>query len=117
MESEPSDTIQVTVQAVIDVRNEPAAAGMLPQVYTLGQNYPNPFNPLTVIKYQLPRSDQVKLSVYDILGRELKVLVNKEQQAGYYQVEFDARNLASGIYIYSLQTGRFVSVKKMIVIR
>jgi hypothetical protein len=97
------------------VRSE--IADVTPQIYALGQNYPNPFNPLTVIKYQLPLSDQVKLSVYDILGRELEVLVNEEQKAGYYQVEFNARNLASGVYIYSLQTGRFVSVKKMIVIR
>jgi hypothetical protein len=101
------------VQAVIGITtgiNEP-------QVYALRQNYPNPFNPVTVIQYQLPLPDRVKLTVYDIMGREVMVLVNEEQKAGYYQLEFNAGHLASGIYIYRLQTGQFVSTKKMVVIR
>lgn len=95
----------------------------LPNQYSLSQNYPNPFNPSTIIRYQIPQSNHVKLVVYDILGSEIATLVNKEQIAGTYKVKFDARHselsrgMASGIYIYKLTAGDFVQSKKMLLIK
>jgi hypothetical protein len=73
-----------------------------PTVYKLSQNYPNPFNPTTTIEYQLPVDGHVSLKVYDLLGREVATLLNEEQQADYYGVEFDASRFASGVYFYRL---------------
>lgn len=89
----------------------------VPTEYTLSQNYPNPFNPTTVISYQLPIAGFVSLKVYDVLGREVATLVNKEQNAGNYKVEFNANNLSSGIYFYRMEAGDFVSVQKMILMK
>lgn len=81
------------------------------------QNYPNPFNPITQIKYSIVKDGLVTLKVYDVLGREIKTLVNEEKQVGTYNVQFDASNLSSGIYFYSITTGVFHQTKKMILIR
>ena len=85
--------------------------------YRVYQNYPNPFNPTTTIKYQISTSGIVSLKVYDILGREVAILVNEEKPAGSYEVVFTASSLASGIYFYKLQTGLFVETKKMILLK
>lgn len=85
----------------------------IPTAFTLSQNYPNPFNPVTLIKYQLPVASKVTLSVIDVLGREVSVLVNDVQNAGDHQIEWDARVFPSGMYIYRLQAGSFVSMKRM----
>ncbi|MBV6418876.1 MAG: hypothetical protein DAHOPDDO_00086 [Ignavibacteriaceae bacterium] len=97
---------------------------LLPTEFTLYQNYPNPFNPTTTIKYDIPASlnpskgeTLVNLAIYDILGRRVKVLVNEIQQAGRYEVQFDASNLSSGVYIYQLITEKYLSSKKMILLR
>jgi hypothetical protein len=90
---------------------------LLPTEYTLYQNYPNPFNPVTTIKYDLPFASDVSVVIYDILGREVKELVNTKQQAGRYEVQFDASNLASGVYIYKLMAEKFISSKKMILLK
>jgi hypothetical protein len=84
-----------------------------PASFDIYQNYPNPFNPVTVIKYQVPNSTQVSIKVYDLIGREIKVLVDENKGPGVYQVSFDAKNLASGIYFYKMIAGDFSSVKKM----
>jgi hypothetical protein len=84
-----------------------------PETYSV-ENYPNPFNPTTEIRYSLPREGFVTLKVYDILGKEVATLVNETKQAGYYNVAFNAGNLPSGIYIYSLQSNGFSQSKKMI---
>lgn len=90
----------------------------IPKVYTLYHNYPNPFNPTTTIKYDLPKAATVTLKIYDILGREVKTLVDHEMKtAGSYRVVFDASNLASGVYLYRLQTNDYVNVKKMILLK
>ncbi len=81
------------------------------------QNYPNPFNPSTVIEYIIGKTDDVKLAVYDVLGREISVLVNEKQRAGNYSVEFNAGNLPTGVYLYKLQSGEFFNAKKMLLIR
>jgi len=76
--------------------------------FKLHQNYPNPFNPATAIKYEVPERCNVSLKVYDVLGSEVVNLIDEEKDAGIYEVEFDAKNLASGIYLYKLQAGKFV---------
>jgi tetratricopeptide (TPR) repeat protein len=90
---------------------------IIPEEYTLYQNYPNPFNPVTTIKYDLPKVGEVKLVVYDILGRKVKTLANQTQLAGRYEIQFDASSLASGVYIYQLRTKDFVNAKKMILLK
>jgi len=86
---------------------------LVPQRYTLSQNYPNPFNPVTKINYELRVTNHVSLKVYDILGKEVFVLVNEKQNAGSYEVDFDGSNFSSGIYFYKLQTDNFSEIKKM----
>ncbi|MFH1198080.1 MAG: T9SS type A sorting domain-containing protein [bacterium] len=86
----------------------------LPDEFSLMQNYPNPFNPATVISYQLPVVSKVNLRIYDILGREVAILVNEEKPAGTYEVKFNGSQLSSGVYIYQLRAGTFVSSKKFI---
>ena len=85
--------------------------------YKLNQNYPNPFNPATVISWQLPVRSYITLRVYDILGREVSTLVNKELEAGYHEINFDASNLTSGIYFYRLTTPKYTLVKKMLLMK
>jgi hypothetical protein len=88
-----------------------------PVVYALEQNYPNPFNPTTVVSSQLPAASNVRLVVYDLLGREVAVLVNEQRPAGYYKDSFDASSLASGIYIYRLTAGSFVETRRMVLVK
>ncbi len=90
---------------------------ILPSVYSLDQNFPNPFNPSTVIRYQVPKSGEVTLKVYDILGKEVSTLINQNQDAGYYNVQFDASDLSSGVYFYTLTAGEFTSTKKMTLVK
>jgi hypothetical protein len=92
--------------------------------YTLNQNFPNPFNPATQIKYSIPRDGMVTLKLYNILGQEVASLVNQVQKAGTYNINFNASNLpdgrqglASGVYLYRLQAGSFISTKKMILLK
>jgi hypothetical protein len=86
--------------------------------FFLGQNYPNPFNPITIINYRLPLTSFVKIAVYDITGKEVVVLVNEIKKAGYYETEFDGRNLPSGVYYYQLSVGnKPPAAKKMVLIK
>lgn len=89
----------------------------IPTVFKLYNNYPNPFNPSTSIKYDVPKNTFVNLSVYDILGRLVTNLVNQDMTAGRYDVVWDAKNYASGTYIYKLEAGDFSDVKKMILVK
>lgn len=91
--------------------------GLIPLTYELSQNYPNPFNPVTTIKYQLPNDGLVKIAVYDVLGKEVKTLVNSFRQAGAYEVKLDAGDLASGVYFYRMTSGSFADLKKLIVLK
>jgi hypothetical protein len=81
---------------------------------SLEQNYPNPFNPNTVIGFQLSVASRADLRVYDLLGREVAVLVNSEMSAGHHEVKFDAAGFASGVYLYRLQAGGFVETRKLL---
>ena len=89
----------------------------VPLKYDLYNNFPNPFNPSTIIKYDLPKSSFVRLKIYDILGREIKTLVNNEQIAGKYEVPFIGTNLASGVYFYRIEAGDFIETKKMVLLK
>lgn len=85
--------------------------------FSLEQNYPNPFNPTTKISYHIPKNEYVSLKVYDILGKEVAILVNKNQNSGNYNVNFDASSLPSGIYFYKLQAGNYIDTKKMLLMK
>ncbi len=88
-----------------------------PDEYSLEQNYPNPFNPTTTIQYSLPKDANVKLSIYNLLGQEIKTLVNNYETAGVHKISFDAVNLNSGIYIYKIEAGPFIQMKKMTLLK
>jgi len=98
---------------------------VVPDKYELSQNYPNPFNPSTTIKYSIPNvgdanftsTTNVQLKVYDILGREIAVLVNERQKQGYYEVKWAASNWPSGIYFYQLKAGNYNQTKKMLLLK
>ena len=88
-----------------------------PLEFELSQNYPNPFNPSTTIKFSLPTTSSVKLSIFNILGEEVQIIVNETKEAGIYTINFNAAELNSGIYFYKLETRNFFRVKKMNLIR
>ena len=90
----------------------------IPTTVELEQNYPNPFNPTSVIRFGVPNTAEVQLEVFDVLGRKVMTLINNEtKQAGRYNVQFEARNLATGMYIYRLVIGDKVLTKKMLLIK
>lgn len=92
-------------------------SSQVPSNFKLEQNYPNPFNPSTIIKFSLTRNEFVSLIVYDITGKEIEKLVNTKLEAGTYAYQFNASNLSSGIYFYTLQAGNFIETKRMIFIK
>jgi hypothetical protein len=85
--------------------------------YELKQNYPNPFNPFTIIDYSIKEEGNVELIIYDVLGKLVKKLVDERKTTGNYSTQFDASNLSSGIYFYSLRVNDFVSTKKMLLLK
>jgi hypothetical protein len=100
---EYSDVVEVDVTAPID--------------FNLAQNFPNPFNPITKIQYSIAEAGLVKLSIYNLLGQEVKVLVNEFKEAGAFDVQFDASNIPSGAYLYKLEANNFTQMKKMILMK
>ncbi|MCF8267746.1 MAG: T9SS type A sorting domain-containing protein [Ignavibacteriales bacterium] len=100
---EYSDIVEVEISSVSE--------------FKLSQNYPNPFNPTTIIGYSIPEREFVSLKVFEILGGEVKVLVNKYQQPGNYEVNFDAKDLPSGVYIYRIKSGGFSHTQKMVLLK
>jgi hypothetical protein len=89
----------------------------IPQRYELYQNYPNPFNPITKLKFQMPKSEFVKLVLFDVTGKEIAALVNEELIPGIYEIDWDASNYPSGVYFYTIVTGNFTQTKKMVLIK
>ena len=89
----------------------------LPVKFDLSQNYPNPFNPVTKINFAIPKNGMVTLKVFDILGKEVATLVRENKQAGYYSVDFNGSDISSGIYYYRIESGEFIDVKKMVLIK
>ena len=90
---------------------------IIPTVFKLEQNYPNPFNPTTTISYRLPTGSEINLTIYDMLGRKVKTLVNSYQDAGVYSVNFDASGLASGLYFYQVKAGKLLETRKMLLVK
>jgi hypothetical protein len=101
------------LEAITGLKN----IGNTPAVYSLSQNYPNPFNPSTKIDFVIPEAGFVIIKVYDILGREVASLINKEMKTGSYTVDFDASALSTGVYFYKLSSGSFTDTKKMILVK
>ncbi|HRE40793.1 MAG TPA: T9SS type A sorting domain-containing protein [Ignavibacteria bacterium] len=92
-------------------------SSLSPEKYSLSQNYPNPFNPSTSIKFSLPKSENVKLVVFNSLGKEVATLVNEKLISGEYEIEFEAGNLASGVYYYTIESGEFRETRKMVLMK
>jgi hypothetical protein len=90
---------------------------LVPQQYSLEQNYPNPFNPTTILKYAIPNESHVRLQVFNILGEVAATLEDQVRSPGYYEIIFDAKHLASGIYFYRIQAGDFVLTKKLLLLK
>jgi hypothetical protein len=106
-----------TPSAINDVYTGIKQISDLPSDFSLSQNFPNPFNPVTKILVTLPERSEIKLKVFDILGNEIRVLANGEFEAGGYEFLFNATDLPSGVYIYSLSAGRYNSIKKMVLLK
>jgi hypothetical protein len=85
--------------------------------FSLEQNYPNPFNPETLIKYSIPKNGLVTLKIFNVLGKEIKTLVNENKEAGSYEIKFNSEGLSSGVYFYKLESGEFSKIRKMILLR
>jgi hypothetical protein len=105
---------QNTIDKIMNENSEELTAVT---TYGLEQNYPNPFNPSTRIKFSIAQSDFVSLKIYDILGNEVATLVNEQRAPGAYEVTFDAGNLASGVYVYTLTAGDFVQTRKLMLMK
>jgi hypothetical protein len=120
-----SDSVRRSIESYLATKyNLPVVTGIsvhqaesLPERFVLEQNYPNPFNPSTTLRYGLPQSAIVTLTVYNTLGQRIAELVNGPQDAGYHEVKFDASGLASGAYFYRLQAGTFIQTRKLLLLR
>jgi hypothetical protein len=106
-----SFTTSASIVKVNDTKN------IIPSTVTLYQNYPNPFNPSTRIEYSIPANAFVIIEIYDVYGREIEKLINKEQEAGRYSITWEPKNIPSGIYYYKIQSGKYSEVRKMILLR
>jgi hypothetical protein len=98
----------------VDSKNNKSS---VPEHFTLSRNYPNPFNPETTIEYALPYNSFVQIKIFDVLGREIKTLVNDNLAAGKYKTIIDASELSSGVYFYRLSADNFTEIKKMILVK
>jgi len=103
------------INLITSVEEIPSA--VVPKEFRLDQNFPNPFNPSTTIQFALPKSSEVTLKIYDILGREVGALVEEKMKAGEYKIVFDASELASGVYFYRIVAQDFVKVRKLTLLR
>ncbi len=108
------DNLKIQEEPVVSDVNDINA---LPTVFSLDQNYPNPFNPTTTIRFGIPNESNVVLKVYNTLGQEVTTLVNEALKPGYHLVNFNASNLASGVYLYRIEAGDFVEVKKLVLLK
>jgi hypothetical protein len=109
---------RVVIREQLDAKIET----ILPERFNLHQNYPNPFNPVTTLRYDLPNNSLLTIIIYDMLGREVKTLINQTQDAGYRSVIWDATNdydkpVSAGIYLYQIQAGEYISTKKMVLLK
>ena len=102
----------------MEVRSEYSQlVAQIPSKFNLYQNYPNPFNPETVIKFDIPKNQHVKIVIYDLTGREVNKLLDEEVKAGSYNVRWNGSNYASGVYFYMIETESYTLTKKMLLIK
>ena len=114
-ESEYSDVVSINLLSLLDVHG-------IPEAYTLHQNFPNPFNPTTQIKYDLPEDALVNINIFDVMGRMIRSLSYGHKSAGYHSLQWDATNdvgesVSAGMYIYTIQAGKYRSTKKMVLLK
>jgi hypothetical protein len=88
-----------------------------PKEYLLYQNYPNPFNPTTTIKFALPKNSHVIIKLFDVIGREVKTLVDEDKSAGRFEIQLDGTDLSNGVYFYRMESGKFISTKKFVLMK
>ena len=109
------------IHAVVIRKSNPVSVDDEPSIrnldFYLNQNYPNPFNPVTKIEFSVPVTEFITLKIFDIMGREIRTLVNEKLQPGTYEKSFDGSQLTSGVYFYKIAIGDFVSTKKMLLVR
>ena len=115
--AEPLDNATLTKLGFTNLPTSVNEIEEIPVSYSLYQNYPNPFNPTTNIKFSLPKSTNVRINIYDALGKLVTTLINGNQSAGTYEVEFNAGNLSTGIYFYQLSTPEFSATKKLLLMK
>jgi hypothetical protein len=113
-DSAESDYSNEASLTLVGIKDEEAD---IPTEYSISQNYPNPFNPTTKINFALPKTGLTKISIYDLLGREIRTLINKEIIAGYHEININANNFPTGVLFYRIQSGDFIQTKKMILVR
>jgi hypothetical protein len=97
-------------------------SGIIPEVFALHQNYPNPFNPVTSLRYDIPEDAPVNITIYDMMGRIVRSLVNSKKAAGYHYIKWNATNnknepVSAGLYLYTIQAGEFTQTKKMVLLK
>ena len=114
-EIEYSEAVNVTLLTSADFHG-------LPETFALHQNYPNQFNPNTTIRFDLPKASNVSLAIYDMMGREVTTLVNNQIDAGYHFIQWDGSNnngyfVSAGVYIYTIQAGKYRAINKMIYLK
>ena len=117
MKGNHSPIVVVITNSTLGIDNS-----LTPKVFVLHQNYPNPFNPSTQIKYDIAEDSFVSITIYDVMGRKIRSLMNTSQTAGYHTISWDARNdigegVSAGMYIYTIQAGEFRSTKKMVLLK
>jgi hypothetical protein len=109
------DDLRVVNKTTVGVDDEEISG--IPSDYILEQNYPNPFNPSTQIRFGIPQSGLVKLDIYNLLGQKITTLINEEMSSGYHSVDFNAGDISSGVYVYTLSVNDFVTSKKMVLLK
>ncbi len=108
---------QIDFDGSYSFSEEIRVSNLVPAEYSLEQNYPNPFNPSTEIKFSVPQTTNVTLKVFDVMGREVATLIDEQMEAGKHSVVFDAANLSSGVYYYTIITENFIQTKKMLLLK
>ena len=109
--SDYSPSVSVFITTNVSVSN------IVPEKFDLFQNFPNPFNPTTKIRFALPQQSNVKLAVYNLIGQKVAELINTEMEAGYHTIDFDASNFSSGLYFFRITAGKFIAVRKMMMLK
>ncbi len=107
----------MTLGEIVGVKDESDEVASIPEEFILHQNYPNPFNPVTIIKFSVPVKSDISLVLYNVIGEQIRVFIDEEKSAGTYEIEFNAEQLPSGIYLYRLLAGSFVETKKMVLMK